>query len=56
MYDVGHRRTFEAWMDQQQEEGRLRDKYPSVKSAFEAYSTMLNLCRESPKTFNDLTE
>jgi hypothetical protein len=56
MYEVGARRTFEAWMDQQQEEKRLRDKYPGVKSAFEAYSTMLNLCRESPKTFKDLTE
>jgi hypothetical protein len=55
-YEVGARRTFEAWMDQQQEEKRLRDKYPGVKSAFEAYSTMLNLCRESPKTFKDLTE
>ena len=56
MYEVGHRRTFEAWMAQQQEEKRLRDKYPSVKSAFDAYSITLNLCRESPKTFNDLTE
>jgi len=56
MYEVGHRRTFEAWMAQQQEEKRLRDKYPSVKTAFEEYSTMLNMCRESTKTFNDLTE
>jgi hypothetical protein len=53
-YGVGHRRTFESWMDQQVEEKWLRDKYPQVQRAFEQYSMLLNLCREKPKTFPDL--
>jgi hypothetical protein len=56
IHEVGHRRTFEAWMDQQVEERRLQNKYPGVKEAFEHYSIMLNLCREQPKTFKELRE
>lgn len=53
-HSIGIRRTFEAWMDQQVDEKLLRNKYPQVQQAYEHYSTMLNLCREHPKTFPDI--
>ena len=51
---IGHRRIFEAWQDQQRYERALREKYPAVQNAYQAYSTMLNLVREKPNDFKDL--
>lgn len=51
---VGSRRMFEVWYDQQIEEKELRHKHPACQSAYEQYSTVLNLCRTKPKRFKDL--
>lgn len=52
--DVYARRMFETWMSEQQNEKRLRQKYPSAQSAYEQYQVVLNLCRENPKRIKDL--
>lgn len=52
--DVGSRRMFQVWYDQQCEEKELRNKFPTCQSAYEHYSTVLNLCRTNPKKFKDL--
>lgn len=51
---VDSRRMFEVWYNQQIEEKQLREKHPACKSAYEQYSTVLNLCRTKPKRFKDL--
>jgi uncharacterized protein YktA (UPF0223 family) len=43
MKKQGHYQMFEMLMEQKQEEKRLRDKYPSVKKAYEHYSLILKL-------------
>jgi hypothetical protein len=50
------RNIFEAIMDQNYEEKRIRAFYPSVQAAYEQYSLLLNLCREIPKKIKDLPE
>jgi hypothetical protein len=43
MREQGHYRMFEHLMEQKEEEKHLRNKYPSVKKAYEHYSLMLKL-------------
>lgn len=52
--DVHARRMFETWLDSQAEEKYLRQKYPTVKDAYEQYSMTLHLCKEKPNKFKDL--
>lgn len=43
MKKQGHYRMFEMLMEQKERENYLRNKYPSVKKAYEQYSLMLKL-------------
>lgn len=43
MQSNGHYNMFENLMEQKERERYLRDKYPSVKKAYENYSLLLNL-------------
>jgi hypothetical protein len=40
---TGHYNLFQTIMEQKEQEGYLRDKYPAVKKAYEQYSLMLKL-------------
>jgi hypothetical protein len=53
---VGHRRIFETWMDAQEEDNRIRNKYPAVREAYQQYTLLLRLSRDKPNPFNDLKD
>lgn len=52
--DIGRRRMFEIWYEQQMIEKEIRHQFPSVQAAYEAYSLMLSLCNPIPNKFKDL--
>lgn len=54
--DASVRNIFDAIMDQQSEERRIRALHPAVQTAYEQYSLLLNLCRNTPKKLKDLPE
>lgn len=45
MKQTGHYNLFETLMEQKEQEAYLRDKYPSVRKAYEQYSLMLKLAQ-----------
>lgn len=45
MKEKGHYRMFETLMEQKEQERALRDKYSSVRKAYEQYSMMLKLAQ-----------
>jgi hypothetical protein len=53
---VGHRRVFEAWMAAQEEDNRIRNKYPAVRQAYEQYMLLLRLSREKANPFKELDD
>jgi len=52
--DENSRRIFQRWLEQQNEEKRLRDNHPAVKKAYEHYSAMLAWCGQANKKITDL--
>lgn len=52
----GQRRTFEVWMNAQEEERRLRYQFKAVDEAYKAYSALLTWCRNKPSEFKDLPD
>lgn len=52
--DANPRSIFRRWVDQQEEEYRLRTKFDSVRKAYEHYSAMLSWCGKTHKKITDL--
>jgi hypothetical protein len=50
------RRTFEVWMQAQEEERSLRYRFAAVDEAYQAYSRILCWCRDKPSDFKDLPD
>jgi hypothetical protein len=56
--NVGHRRVFDSWIQQQEKERQLRHKYEAVNLAYKQYSAMLAWCEsgKNPTDFKPLPD
>lgn len=52
--DDSKRAYFQVWMQRQEQEAQLRQKYPTIQAAYEQYCMTLNLCGGKPNEIKDL--
>lgn len=52
--NIESRRVFEKWIEQQEEERRLRRQYPAVEKAYQEYTALLEWCGQANRKLTDI--